>query len=126
MRRVAEMFKARRNSVNSSSVVGKTLNSTGFRMYIETIMTTTDIMMSVTIRPSSTTPGSGVIKAITMPRTAIGAASSFQFERNAVDSDVHGEGAAIALVCAKLAGSSSHTYTHAGRLPFISLKMYAS
>ena len=54
--RVEEMFSASRNRVSSSSVVGKTLNSTGLRMYIATIITTTDIMMSVTMRMSSTKP----------------------------------------------------------------------
>ena len=38
IRRVEEMFSARRKSVSSSRVVGKTLNSTGLRMYIATIM----------------------------------------------------------------------------------------
>ena len=37
-----------------------------------TIITTTDIMMSVTIRRSNTTLGSGVMRAITIPRTAKG------------------------------------------------------
>jgi hypothetical protein len=74
-------------------VVGKTLNSTGLRMYMATIITTTDIMMSVTMRTSSTTPGSGVIRAITMPRTAMGTPSSFQL----ANASFHGAGAAIAF-----------------------------
>ena len=45
-------------------------------MYIATIITITDIMMSVTIRMSSRKPGSGVISAITIARTAMGTASS--------------------------------------------------
>ena len=72
------MFSASRNSVSSSRVVGKTLNSTGLRMYIATIITITDIMMSVTIRTSSRKPGSGVISAITIPSTASGTPSSRQ------------------------------------------------
>ena len=96
IKRVAEMFRARRNSVSSRSVVGKTLNSTGFRMYMETIITTTDIMMSVTIRMSSMKPGTGVISAITMPSTAIGTPNSFQL----VNRSFHGAGAAIAFAWA--------------------------
>src|SRR5579872_1769421 len=71
-----ETFNARRNSVSSSSIVGKTLNSTGRVMYIDTIITITDIMMSVTIRTSSMMLGMGVIRATTMASTASGTASS--------------------------------------------------
>src|ERR1022692_4982531 len=78
MRRVEEMFKARRNSVSSSNVVGKTLNSTGLRMYSATIITVTDIIMSKTSSTSSRNGGTGVISARTMPNTATGTPSSFQ------------------------------------------------
>ena len=72
-------------------------------MYIATIITITDIMMSVTIRASSTKPGSGVISAITMPRTAMGTPSSFQLRQYDAESGcLHGAGAAMALVCATM------------------------
>ena len=47
-------------------------------MYIATISTITDIMMSVTISRSSRKPGIGVISAITMASTASGTANSLQ------------------------------------------------
>ena len=57
-------------------MVGKTLKSTGRRMYTATIMTITDSMMSVTIRKSSSAPGMGMISARTIATTAIGTAIS--------------------------------------------------
>ena len=75
------MFSASRNSVSNSSVVGNTLNSTGRPMYIATIITMTDIMMSITIRKSSTKLGSGVISAMTIAKTAMGTASSPALDR---------------------------------------------
>src|ERR1035441_1163712 len=73
-----------------------------------TIITTVDIMMSVTIRTSSMKPGSGVIKAITMPRTAMGTPSSFQL----VNASFHGAGAAIAFACAaNLHSFASHAWS---------------
>src|SRR5689334_15033869 len=74
--REEEIFKARRNKVNNSSMVGNTLNSTGRVMYIETIITITDIIRSVTIRKSSRKLGKGVISAITIASTANGTANS--------------------------------------------------
>src|ERR1041384_1738609 len=72
MSRDDETFSDRRNKVSRSSVVGKTLNSTGRVIYIETIITMTDIMISITIRMSRRKPGRGVMSAITIARTAIG------------------------------------------------------
>ena len=71
-----EMFSASRNSVSSSRVVGKVLNSTGFVMYIETIRTTTDSMMSAAISRSRRNAGNGVIIAITIASTPTGTAIS--------------------------------------------------
>ena len=48
-------------------------------MYIVTINTTTDVMMSSAIRRSSRNGGSGVIKATTIASTAIGTANSPKF-----------------------------------------------
>src|SRR5579884_3339677 len=48
-------------------------------MYIDTSSTTTDMVMLALIRMSSMKDGSGVIIARTIPRTAIGMATSFQF-----------------------------------------------
>ena len=126
------MLSARRNKVSSRSVVGKTLNSTGLRIYMATIITTTDIMMSVTMRTSSMNPGSGVISAITMPRTAMGTPSSFQF----VNASFHGARPAMTLACAanllslpilsgsrQPVGSLTLASFYAFRRPFINLKM---
>ena len=74
--RVAEMLRARRKSVSSSSVVGKTLNSTGRLIYMATIRTVTEIMMSMTSKKSSRAPGRGVISAMMMLTTAIGTLNS--------------------------------------------------
>ena len=99
-----EMFSASRNSVSSSSVVGNEVNSTGRTRYSETISTVTDIRMSVTISRSSTKPGSGVIRATTMPSTASGTAISA--ERRSSGSACHpagqraGAGMALAGVMA--------------------------
>ena len=76
-----EMFRASRNSVSSSRVVGNDVNSTGRIRYSETISTITDIRMSVTISRSSTKPGSGVISATTMPSTASGTAICAELRR---------------------------------------------
>ncbi len=66
------MFSASRNSVSSSSDVGKTLNSTGFVMYMDTISTITEIVIFELIRMSSRNDGIGAIIAITMPNTPSG------------------------------------------------------
>src|SRR4051794_31970849 len=76
MSRDEEILSARRKSVRRSKVVGNVLNSTGFVMYIETISTMTDNMMSAEIRKSSRNAGSGVIIAITIARTPTGTAIS--------------------------------------------------
>src|SRR5690242_12847901 len=75
------MFSARRKSVSSSNVVGKDVNSTGRTRYSETIRTVTDARMSVTIRRSRMKPGRGVIRAMTIARTAIGTAISRRSSR---------------------------------------------
>ncbi len=49
--------------------------------------------MSVTIRTSRTTPGNGVMRAMTIPNTASGTASSRRFPRVAGDGRRH-EGSA--------------------------------
>ena len=66
----------RRKNVSSRSVVGKTLNSTGLVIYIETSSTTTEIVMLELISMSSRNAGSGMIMASTTPRTAKGTLSS--------------------------------------------------
>src|SRR6266542_721442 len=96
MRRVEEMFKDSRNSVSSSKVDGNTLKSTGRRIYIATIVTTTDTITSVTIRMSSTNGGRGVINATTMASTAIGTARSRSTARF-MEGSLQEGGALIAL-----------------------------
>src|SRR5580692_4548336 len=81
IRRDEETLRASRKSVSSNSTVGKTLNSTGRPMYMATIITMTDIIRSNTIRMSSRKLGSGVMRAITMRRTAMGTPSSPTLER---------------------------------------------
>src|SRR5215217_4737352 len=76
MRREDEIFSASLKRVSSRRVVGNVLNSTGFVMYIDTISTTTDNMISAEIRKSRRNAGSGVIIAITMARTPTGTAIS--------------------------------------------------
>src|SRR5436190_3053553 len=76
MSRDDDTFNASRNSVNNSRTVGNTLNSTGRPIYMATIMTITDIMMSNTISRSRMKPGNGVISATMIARTAIGTPSS--------------------------------------------------
>ncbi len=76
IRRAEDTLSASRNKVSNRRVVGKTLNSTGFVMYIATISTMTDIMMSQTINKSSRMLGIGAINAITIPSTAAGTANS--------------------------------------------------
>jgi hypothetical protein len=56
-------------------------------------------MMSVTIRMSRRNPGIGVIRAITMPRTASGTPSSFQLVR--VVGDFHDAGGVIVFAWAR-------------------------
>src|SRR5438445_1390807 len=107
MRREEEMLSARRNSVSSSSVVGKTLKSTGRRMYIDTISTTTDIMMSVTSSTSKRKLGMGVISARMITSTAIGTDISLQLTRGAAArAELAGRVAAMALASAM--GSLDH------------------
>src|SRR5579871_4563061 len=79
MSREDDMFRARRNNVNSSSVVGKMLNSTGLVMYIETSSTITETVMLALISRSNKNDGIGMIIASTMPRTAKGTAISPRF-----------------------------------------------
>src|SRR5271168_2848865 len=79
MRRAEEIFRARRNKVINSSVVGKTLNSTGLVMCRDTRSTIRDIVILAEMRRSRRNGGSGVIIASTMPSTAIGTANSRQF-----------------------------------------------
>jgi hypothetical protein len=81
MRRVEEMFSARRNSVSSSSAVGNTLNSTGLRIYIETSRTMTETVIVALIRMSSRNGGMGMTIARTMPRTARGMLNSAGFPK---------------------------------------------
>src|SRR6266849_1588698 len=81
MRREEEMLSARRNKVISNSVVGNTLNSTGRMMYMETISTITDIMMSVTKKKSSRKLGMGAMSARMMASTAMGTAISLHEKR---------------------------------------------
>ena len=57
-------------------MVGKTLKSTGRRIYTATIITMTDSMMSTTIRKSSRKPGIGMMSAMTIATTAIGTPNS--------------------------------------------------
>ena len=76
IKRAELTLSANRKSVSNNSAVGKTLNSTGLRMYIVTINTMTDIMMSTTISKSSSSDGIGVIRAMTMASTAMGTAMS--------------------------------------------------
>src|ERR1700749_2665470 len=78
IRRADETFRARRKRVRSSRVVGNTLKSTGFVIYIATIRTMTDIIMSVTIKRSSTNGGMGAISATITARTAAGTANSLR------------------------------------------------
>ena len=103
--RAEEMFRASRKSVNNSRVVGKTLNSTGRVIYIATIITITDIMMSATIRMSSTNPGNGVISAMTIARTAMGTVSSLTSVRLIPPNPFHIAGAVMAFVSAKFSNS---------------------
>ena len=76
MRRDEEIFSANRNSVSSNKAVGKTLNSTGRRIYIETSSTTTEMVMFAEIRTSRMKDGSGMIIVMMMPSTAIGTPKS--------------------------------------------------
>src|SRR5690242_12235603 len=85
MSRADEMFRARRNNVINNKVVGKTLNSTGFVMYIATRRTITDMVILALMRMSSRNGGSGMIIARTMASTAIGMVSSRQFPAGFTD-----------------------------------------
>src|SRR5439155_4630805 len=76
MSREEEILSARRNSVSSRSAVGKTLNSTGLVIYIETNRTMTDTVMFALIRMSSRNDGSGRIMERTMASTASGTPNS--------------------------------------------------
>ena len=117
-------MSASRNRVSSSSVVGKTLNSTGLRMYIATIITITEVMMSVTIRTSSRKPGSGVIRAITIPSTASGTPSSFQLARSGRRPGCQRRGYRDGFGVSHCQMSSVVFEQHyAVRLPFIMLKI---
>src|ERR1035438_1539139 len=102
IRRELEMFSARRNKVNSNRVVGNEVNSTGRNRYRDTTNTITDTRMSVTIRKSSTNPGSGVISGITMASMASGTTSSPSVSRGRFSSHFGRlpavPGAAMALV----------------------------
>src|SRR5271165_7530402 len=75
-----EMFSESRNRVIRSSVVGKTLKSAAFVMYIEDSSTMTENVMLAEISTSRRIDGSGMIMASTMPSTASGMASSLQFK----------------------------------------------
>src|SRR5579875_3451441 len=79
IRRAELTLSASRNMVSSSNVVGNTLKSTGFRIYMVTMSTMTDIMMSSTINRSSNAGGTGVINAITIASTATGTVNSVRF-----------------------------------------------
>src|SRR5208283_3407968 len=74
-----EMFRERRNRVIKSSVVGKTLKSAAFVMYIDDSSTMTEKVMLAEISMSRRIDGRGMIIASTMPSTASGMASSLQF-----------------------------------------------
>src|SRR5260370_16666217 len=76
MRRELEMFSDRRNNVSSNRVVVNEVNSTGRTRYRDTISTTTETRISITISKSRRNPGSGVIRAITMASIASGTTSS--------------------------------------------------
>src|SRR6185312_3574311 len=78
IKRDDEMFNASRNRVISSSVVGNTLNSDGFVMYIADSNITTETVMFAEISTSSSAAGKGVIIASTIPSTAIGTLASLQ------------------------------------------------
>ena len=115
------MFSASRNNVSSSSVVGKTLNSAGRTMYMATIITTTDSMMSVTMRMSSTKGGRGVIRVTTIARTASGTASSRKPRPDSRGRPFQGAGAAMLFVISTLVTSAYD----AGSRPFMRRNMYA-
>src|SRR6185369_7037084 len=71
--------------------VGKTLNSTGRVMYMETSSTITEIVMLVLISMSSRKAGSGMIIASTIPKTASGTATSERAgRRDAVEPETAG------------------------------------
>ena len=86
--------------MSNSSVVGNTLNSTGRVIYIATIITITDIMMSVTIKMSSMKPGRGVIRAMTIASTAIGTPRSLAPEKSIPPKPFQAAGAVMDFVCA--------------------------
>src|SRR5579883_297604 len=70
------MFRANRNRVSNRSEVGKTLNSTGRAMCIDTRSTITETVMFALIRMSSRKLGIGMIIAKTIPKTARGTPKS--------------------------------------------------
>src|SRR6266851_5132257 len=79
IKRVEEILSARRKSVSSKRVVGKTLNSTGLVIYIETSSTITEMVMLALISTSSKKAGMGAIIAKTIPKTASGTVRSAIF-----------------------------------------------
>src|ERR1039458_7426914 len=79
--RADDTFSARRNRVSRRRTVGNTLNSTGRPIYMATIITTTDIMRSSTIKKSNINLGSGVMRAITISSTTMGTPSSLTLDK---------------------------------------------
>src|SRR5262249_22640961 len=79
MRRDDEMLSARRNRVSRRREVGKTLNSTGLTIYIETSSTITEMVIFALMRMSRRNDGMGAIMASTMPSTERGTLSSEGF-----------------------------------------------
>src|SRR5258706_4963382 len=108
MRREEEMFSARRNSVISSRVVGKTLNSTGRVICIETSITITERVMFALIRRSRTKDGSGVIIARTIPKTASGTPNSASVPRRDASPDFVAGGEVPCFLLTARGGSSPH------------------
>src|ERR1035438_3355677 len=100
--RADDTFSARRNRVSRRRTVGNTLNSTGRPIYMATIITTTDIMRSSTIKKSNTNRGSGVMRAITISSTTMGTPSSLTLDKRRAASGFAGAGAGAEVVAARV------------------------
>ena len=101
--------------------MGKTLKSTGFVMYIATISTMTDIMMSATISKSSRKLGMGAISATTIARTAAGTANSLSVSSETFG-PFNGAGGFTRNTCLRAGGGHLFPVRPGPELP-ISLKM---
>ena len=119
IRREEEIFSASRYSVSNSSVVGKTLKSTAFRIYTETIITITDSMMSTTIRKSSSIDGMGMMSATTIATTAIGTAISPN--PRDVPGSVRSLGLSVAAAAAVEVACAIYLFTDSGRARYVLL-----